>query len=98
MLNHHVLFWLKEDNTQDQKAAFRKGLESLKDIETIRHFHVGTPVPTDRDVVDSSYTFSLNVVFDDIDGLDSYQIHPLHLAFLDQFRILFDEVVIYDSI
>ena len=98
MLSHHVLFWLKTDTTEEQKAAFRKGLESLEKIESVTNFHVGIPAPIDRAVVDTTYTFSLVVFFDDLAGHDVYQVHPLHLAFLDEFRVFFEKVVIYDAI
>lgn len=97
MLAHHVLFWLKADTTADQKTAFRKGLESLEGIESVKTFHIGTPAPIDRAVVDTTYSFSLTIIFDDMAGHDVYQVHTLHQAFLDQFRVLFDKVVIYDA-
>jgi len=98
MLVHHVLFWLKADTTEEQKAAFRKGLESLEKIETVRSFHVGTPAPIERAVVDVTYTFSLVLSFDDLAGHDVYQVHTIHKAFLEEFRVFFEKVVIYDSI
>jgi hypothetical protein len=97
MLAHHVLFWLNADTTADQKDAFKKGLESLENIETVKTFHIGTPAPIDRPVVDSTYTFSLTIIFEDLAGHDVYQVHDLHKAFLDQFRVLFEKVVIYDA-
>ncbi|PTS98207.1 transcription-repair coupling factor [Pedobacter sp. HMWF019] len=97
MIAHHVLFWLKADTTEDQKKAFRKSLETLKDIEVIKAFHIGTPAPIERAVVDTTYTFSLTLFFEDLAGHDVYQVHDLHKAFLDEFRILFDRVVIYDA-
>jgi hypothetical protein len=98
MLVHHVLFWLKADTTQDQKHAFRKGLESLEKIETIANFHIGTPAPIERAVVDTTYTFSLTIFFNDMAGHDVYQVHEIHKAFLEEFRVLFEKVVIYDAL
>jgi hypothetical protein len=97
MLSHHVLFWLKAGTSEDQKIAFRKGLESLEKIETVTHFHVGTPAPIERAVVDITYTFSLVLFFENMAGHDVYQTHDLHKAFLDEFRSLFEKVVIYDA-
>ncbi|NHA06382.1 Dabb family protein [Mucilaginibacter sp. HC2] len=97
MIAHHVLFWLKADTTADQKTAFRKSLETLAGVESIKTLHIGTPAPIERAVVDTTYTFSLTVFFDDLAGHDVYQTHPLHLAFLDGFRVYFDKVVIYDA-
>lgn len=97
MIAHHVLFWLKADTTEDQKKAFSKSLETLKNIEVVKTFHIGTPAPIERAVVDTTYTFSLTLFFENLAGHDVYQVHDLHKAFLDEFRILFDKVVIYDA-
>jgi hypothetical protein len=97
MLTHHVLFWLKANTSIEKKSDFKAGLESLKDIETVNSIFIGTPAPIDRPVVDTTYTFSLMIVFNDLAGHDAYQIHPLHQTFLDNFRSLFEKVVIYDS-
>ncbi|WP_040300355.1 Dabb family protein [Arcticibacter svalbardensis] len=97
MLTHHVLFWLKADMTTDQKTAFRQSLEALKGVETANSVYIGTPAPIERAVVDSSYTYSLTVIFDDLAGHDVYQTHPLHLAFLDSFKVYFEKIVIYDA-
>lgn len=97
MIAHHVLFWLKADTSEDQKNAFRKGLESLENIETVKTFHIGVPAPIERAVVDTTYTFSLILFFENMEGHDTYQVHELHKAFLDQFRVLFEKVVIYDA-
>lgn len=97
MIAHHVLFWLKADTTEEQKAAFRNGLQSLEKVESVKNMHIGTPAAIERSVVDTSYTFSLVVFFEDMAGHDLYQTHPVHLAFLDEFRILFEKVIIYDA-
>ena len=97
MLTHHVLFWLKADTTVEQKDAFRKGLESLDKVETIKGLYIGTPAPIERAVVDTTYTFSLLVLFADLAGHDVYQVHPIHKAFLEEFRVFFEKVVIYDA-
>lgn len=98
MLAHHVLFWLKPDTTEDQKVAFKKGLDSLEKIETVKQFHTGVPSTIERAVVDVTYTFSLVLFFEDLAGHDVYQVHELHKAFLEEFRGLFEKVIIYDSI
>jgi len=97
MIAHHVLFWLKADTTEDQKKAFKKGLQSLEKIESVTTIHVGVPAPIERAVVDTTYSFSLVLFFEDLAGHDVYQGHALHVAFLDEFRSLFEKVVIYDA-
>jgi hypothetical protein len=76
---------------QIRKMYLRRVLNHWKTL------HIGTPAPIDRPVVDSTYTFSLTIIFEDLAGHDVYQVHDLHKAFLDQFRVLFEKVVIYDA-
>ena len=97
MIVHHVLFWLKADTTEEQKVAFRKSLETLEQVEVVKTFHLGTPAPIERAVVDITYTFSLLLIFEDMAAHDVYQVHPLHKAFLDEFKIYFEKVIIYDA-
>jgi hypothetical protein len=97
MLVHSVFFWLKSDLTRDQVANFRKGLESLKGIESARGCYVGVPAPTDRPVIDRSYTFALTVMFENMAGHDIYQEHPLHKAFLNGYKTYWSKVLIYDA-
>ena len=97
MLAHHVLFWLKSDITESQSESFHSGLKSLEKVETIKSIYIGTPAPISRPVVDTSYTFSLLIIFEDLAGHDVYQEHPIHKEFLDQNRIYFEKVVIYDA-
>jgi hypothetical protein len=97
MLTHHVLFWLKPETSEEQKAAFKKGLESLQGVESVKALYVGVPAPISRPVVDTTYTFSLLIVFEDLAGHDVYQVHPIHKSFLDSYRALFEKVVIYDA-
>ncbi|MBC7915532.1 MAG: Dabb family protein [Pyrinomonadaceae bacterium] len=97
MLTHHVLFWLKANTSEEQKQNFRKGLESLQEVETVKNIYIGTPALIYRPVVDSSYTFSLLIFFDNLEDHNIYQAHAVHQKFLENFRALFEKVVIYDS-
>ena len=97
MIAHHVLFWVKADTTENQKAAFLKGLQSLEEMEVVKSIHIGTPAAIERAVVDATYTFSLLVFFDDLAAHDIYQSHDIHQAFLGEFKVFFEKVVIYDA-
>jgi hypothetical protein len=97
MIAHHVLFWLKADTTNEQKIAFQKSMSTLEKIEGLKFFHAGIPSPIERAVIDTTYTFSLFLAFEDMTAHDVYQVHPLHIAFLEEFRIFFDKVIIYDA-
>ena len=67
MLYHCVYFWLKPELTAEQRADFRRGVETLKAIKSAAQVIVGAPAATTRrPVVDSSYDVALIVVCRDV--------------------------------
>lgn len=96
MFVHTVLFWLKPDLTAAERAEFEAGLKSLAGIPSVRAIHVGRPASTDRPVVDRTYSYGVDVHFDDLAGHDAYQSHPLHTGFLAAHSSKWLRVVIYD--
>ena len=98
-LVHHVFFWLKEPDNKAHLKQLLNALEKLLEVETIRLSHIGLPAGTEsRDVVDHSYSVSYMVMFDDQAGQDAYQVHPLHLKFVEENSHLWSKVVVYDSL
>ena len=98
-LIHHVFFWLKEPKNEAHKKQLVKALTDLLKVETIRVSHIGFPAGTEsRDVVDHSYSVSYMVIFDNQAGQDAYQVHPLHLKFVEENSHLWTKVVVYDSV
>ena len=95
MLVHFVLFWLKKGTSDKERAEFRKGLESLKAVESAEALYVGAPIPSDRPVVDTSYDFALTVIFKDKAALDTYQVHPIHKAFVEKNRPRWERNLVY---
>jgi hypothetical protein len=98
-LVHHVLFWLKNPHSQDDLAKLLAGIRGLGRIETVRGIHVGVPAGTEkREVVDNSYSASEILWFDDVEGQNAYQVHPLHKQFIQECSHLWSKVVVYDTI
>lgn len=98
MLVHAVYFWLKPELTPAQRVDFRRGLDSLAGISTAEKIYVGAPAKTPkRPVIDDSYSMALIVVCKDIAAQEAYQIDPVHLKFVDQFKTFWTRVQIYDS-
>jgi hypothetical protein len=97
-LAHHVFFWLKNPNSKEDLNTLLEGLRTLEKIESVRKIHIGVPAATEkRDVVDSSYSASELIFFDDVAGQDRYQVHPIHKKFVEQYSHLWERVVVYDS-
>lgn len=97
MFSHVVIFWTKAGLPQATDELLAGAEKYLKPIPGLLHFHVGRMVPSARPVVDQSYQVGLNVVFLDKQAQDEYQVHPLHLEFVEQvFKRVCERVVVYD--
>lgn len=96
-LIHNVYFWLKDDITDEAKATFMTGAESLGTIESIQTFYMGPHADTEaRGVVDHSYDLSLVIMFEDMAAHDAYQVDSIHLAFIEASKDAWAEVKVYD--
>lgn len=99
MLIHHVLFWLRNPGSAEDRAQLIAGLRKLTEIEVVRALHIGVPAPTEaRDVVDASYDVSELMFFDSVADQQTYQDHPLHQDFIARHSHLWRKVVVYDAL
>lgn len=98
-LIHSVFFWLKEDLSEADRAAFRAGVASLRAVSSVKNMYIGPVAPTEaRGVVDNSYSIALLVHFADVAAQDAYQIDPIHLKFVEDHKDKWTKVVVYDSL
>jgi hypothetical protein len=98
MFVHHVYFWLKNPGSEADKAQLVDGLKKLSAVETIDSFHIGQPAETNREVIDRSYAVSWLLLFRNKADQDVYQVHPLHLKFIEECSHLWQKVIVYDSV
>src|SRR5687768_6985889 len=98
-LVHHVFFWLKNPDSKEDLAKLLSGIATLAQIETVRGLHVGVPASTEkRAVVESSYSASELLFFDDVEGQNTYQVHPIHQKFIADYSHLWSRVTVFDSV
>ena len=98
MLVHTVYFWLKPELTAAQRADFRRGVESLGGVKSVEKIYVGTPAKTEkRPVIDDSYSVALTVLCKNVAAQNAYQVDPIHLKFVEQFKTFWTRVQIYDA-
>jgi hypothetical protein len=98
MLVHTVFFWLKPELTATQRAEFRRGVETLTQIKAVEKVYIGKPAATEkRPVIDDSYDIGLTVICKDTAAEKAYQVDPLHLAFVANFKTFWTRVQIYDA-
>jgi len=97
MFSHVVIFWTDPAKPTAADELIAGAKKYLAPLPGIVHFHVGKMVPSHRPVVDQSYQVALNVVFDSKKAQDDYQVHPLHLEFVEKvFKPVSKKVVVYD--
>lgn len=98
VLVHQVYFWLKPNLSPNEFAKFEKGVRSLLSIKSMKFGSVGIPAPTpNRPVIDTTYSYSLLTIFQNIADHDAYQIDPIHEQFLKDCKDLWIKVLVYDS-
>jgi hypothetical protein len=96
MHTHVVFIWLKEGLDDRDHERFFEGLDRLTREHNIRDRRIGKPAATDREVVDSSYAYSIVLRFDDLDAHNAYQVSDEHQTFLDMRFDMVDRVQVYD--
>ena len=96
---HVVLFWLKNPDSTEDKAAFRKSLENfINESKYVKTMHLGEPAGTNRDVIDRSYTYMMILTFSSREEQDAYQEEEVHKQFVRESQNLWSKVTVYDSI
>ena len=83
MIKHIVMFKLKEEaGGKTAKENLGGALERLKNFEqeipSLVHFEART---NSSEAPESNYELALVCDFHDIDGLNEYQVHPVHKSF-----------------
>jgi hypothetical protein len=84
MINHVVLFKLKEFENEDQKAVVRNKIKnvllSLKDkIKELKYIQIGLNHQLNSD----SFDICLITHFETLEDLNAYQTHPEHFKVLE---------------
>lgn len=96
---HTVFFWMNENVTDEQKKDFAKnGLSELVKVSSIYKSYFGPAANTPREVVDNSYDFALICHFKNKEDQDAYQIDPIHLKFIEDYKDLWKNVIVYDNL
>lgn len=95
---HVVNFTLKPGLSAEDRKRFEAGISSLHTIDDISIFNVGRPTLVAGDPnVSSNYDYCLLCIFKDIEAHDRYQVHPVHLHFIEQCKQYWVNVVAFDS-
>ncbi|MFA5265386.1 MAG: Dabb family protein [Opitutaceae bacterium] len=97
MLVHSVYFHLVPGLSPAQRAEFRQAVEILRTISCVEKAFVGAPAAVpDRPVIEKGYGLALTVIFKDVAAHNSYQVDPIHLAFVAKYKHCWTRVQVYD--
>jgi len=97
MFSHVVIFWTKPENPNAADELIAGANQYLQPIPGVIQFHIGRMAKSHRPVVDQTYQVALNLIFPDKQTQDDYQVHPLHVEFVEKvFKPNCAKVVVYD--
>ena len=95
---HCVYFWLNEPDNDDARETFLQHLTHFIDASAyVKSSHIGGMAPSDRDVVEQSYTYCLIATFVSKEDQDRYQTESVHIDFIENAKHLWKKVVVFDS-
>jgi hypothetical protein len=89
---HHVYFWLANPKAKKIMLHCSKVCRHLSKVPSIKHYHIGVPASTNRDVIDTSLPAIMAAYFDSKEDQDAYQVDPVHLHFVDTCKHLWKTV------
>jgi len=97
MFSHVVIFWTDPAQPKAADELIAGANQYLKPIPGALHYHIGKMARSHRPVVDQTYQVALNLSFPDKNTQDDYQVHPLHVEFIEKvFKRVCQKVVVYD--
>lgn len=74
------------------------GLKKLSKAPAIKDYHIGIPADTNRDVIDTTYSVSWLLLFENAEDQAVYQTDPIHLKFIEECAHLWQKVIVYDTV
>lgn len=97
---HTVYFWLTPGLSDADFMSFVDGCKSLSTVPVVQRYYGGTGAGTPaRDgVTQKDYDYSIHLFFASVEDHNTYQDHPVHLAFVDQHAGKFATVRVYDNV
>ena len=98
-VHHVVLCWLKTPGDAAQRAKLIEASRGLGRIEAVGSVSAGTPVSSDRPVVDDSFDVAIHMTFPSVAALQAYEADPRHMMAVQNVLLpLTARIQVYDFI
>ncbi|MCA9953025.1 MAG: Dabb family protein [Anaerolineales bacterium] len=92
MITHIVLIKLKQPSAENMATAVNKIRAMADKIPILQSLEVG------QDVIRSTRSYDIGLIarFNNLDDLQTYQTHPVHVPVLEHIRNVMDSVIAVD--
>ncbi len=98
-VDHIVLIWLKRTGNPTDRAAVLAAADELRTIPGLLFLDAGSPLPSERPVVDDSFDLGFTMRFDSAKSLQAYETHPLHVKKVTEvLKPLSQKILVYDIV
>lgn len=96
-VKHVVLVWLKEPGNEQIRRQLIETSKSFEEIPGVVDVSAGTPLGSERPVVDDSFDVAVIITFQSIEAMQNYETHPIHTKAVEEvLRPVTDRMVVYD--
>ena len=97
MFVHAVYFWLRPDLSQADRDTFSAWMPRLCELPNALSGYWGVPAPTERPVIERTYSYALVLLFVDGAAEAAYQVDAEHEAFRAECASFWTKVQVFDS-
>ena len=98
-IHHIVICWLKEPDNELHRQKLIAEAKKMETMAGVLSVEVGTMLPSERAIVDSSFDIGIIMSFRDQRGLEAYLSDPAHQkATKEVLAPLTSRVVVYDFV
>ena len=98
-VQHVVVFWLKDHGNVKDQERLVQAAKDLAKLPGVLGVKVGTVLPSERPVVESTYDVAMVFSFVDKKALADYEAHPVHRKAVDEvIKPLVSKIIVYDFV
>ena len=96
-ITHVVLVWVNEGVSEEQITEVIDKTNVLSTIDAVQALKIGRPVPSDREIVDDSFTFAISVEFKNVVDMQRYIVDQTHREYVQTVMTpVVKKFVVYD--
>ena len=94
---HTVYLWLKKPGDQQHRHQLLYASDRLRSIPGVLDIRFGESIASDRDIVDDSFDVGIYFYFKDVEAMNAYLRHPVHISVVEQrIKPLVNRITVHD--